>query len=350
MKYKPLIYFIIALTIFIIALLSFVSDSGRRGSVSLQNQFRLDVRDDVVCFELSANGKEKLRFMKTDADTWLLNEIIAVDPLAVTDMLTSLEKLQVRSPVALENRKQVLEQLDESGIKVKIFAKRHLVTLPGNIKLFARKKPVHKVIIGNDLSDGSGTYANTVKSEIPYVVFMPGADGAIGSFFSIEKYAWADPVVVSVEPAEIKKIVVQDFNNPDVSFQLIIEEKGFYFINNAGKKIDNELINKDKLGRFMNSFRRLRYERKLLLNDECKPDDVLSDSPFLQVTIASTSSGISDFQFFRRKKPDDGTLVSKQRNFDPNRFYLKTGECDFAIGQYYIFQPIMRPLTYFIDN
>lgn len=350
MKHKPLIYLAVALLIFILVLRTFFSDTDRQGSVNLQEQFRLTAQDNIVYFELSAHGKELMRFMMTDAGSWLLNDSVEVDPLAISDMFYVLKRLQVRGPVAFEKRQQVTDQLADTGVKVKIFVKKHWISLPGNIRLFPRKKPVHEVVVGNDLPDGTGTYAVAGKVQTPYVVYVPGQESAISSFFTININAWVDPVVISLDPAEISKLTVYDYKNPGESYQLIIDENYFYFINSAGERIDNELISEDKFRRFINAFRQLRFERKLPYDDECKPGDILSDRPFISISIQDVSGSIFEFEFFRRKRPDDGTLVSEQRKFDPNRFYLKTGECDFAIGQYYIFQPIMRPLSYFLKN
>ncbi len=349
MKNKSWLYLISALGVFAVALYTFISDHDRGGRKSLQNQFSHTAPDKVAFFELSAKGMDKMHFTRADDDTWWLNDSIVVDILAVTDMLTSLERLQVRSPVAAEIRQQVLDQLDETGVKVKLFAKRHWITLPGNIRLFARKQLLHEIIVGDDLMGGDATYVSAGKDRTPYVVYRPGKEGGISRFFTMKKHFWTDPVVISIEPADIKQIKLHFFDSPDESFQLVIDGSAFYFINDTGNKIDNALINKDKLGRFMNAFRQLRHERKFYGNDGHRPDDILSYDPFLHIAIKNTAGVETRMSFFRRKIPDDGTLVSKQRYFDPNRFYVKTEDGNYALAQYFVFQPIMRPLSYFIE-
>lgn len=350
MKRRSWIYLIIALIVFIFALRAFVSDTGRRGSAGMREHTRFSAQGDVDYFELTSRGEHTMRFSKADDNTWLLNDSFAVDPLAVEDMLTLLARMQLRSPVGYERREQVQDELDESGITVKLYAKSYWVNLPGNTGLFARKKKLHEVIIGTDLVNGFGAYVSAGKGKMPFVAYIPGTNKAIGAHFSMEKHVWADPVVISVLPAEIKRVEVLDYANSDESFQLVIDESDFYFLNNAEKKIDLELINKEKLSRFVNSFRQLRHERKMPFNDNCTPNDVLAGGPFLYVAVASVSGDVYELEFFRRKRPDDGTLVSDRRDFDPNRFYLKTGDCDYSKAQYYIFQPIMRPLSYFLNN
>lgn len=349
MKLKSWLFVLIALAVFIVALTGYMAHHNRGGSKSLHDQIRLHAPGQVTYFELSAMGEEKMRFTKHD-NNWVINDSIAVDPLAVTDMLASLQRILVRSPVALENRQKIMQQLDDTGVHVKLFAKKHWIRLPGNIRLFERMKLLYEVVVGDDVNDSDGTYLSTGRGKYPYVVYLPGQEGGISRFFSINKHAWTDPLIIRVHPANISEVKVQDFNNPGESFHLFIDEDDFSFINHNGKETDKVLINKDKLGRFIRAFGQLMHERKLPLNHNCKPDDIMPGGPFFRVTVKSTSDDSFELQFFRRKRPDDGTLVSKYRNYDPNRFYIKTGECDYAIAQYYIFQPIIRPLSYFLND
>ncbi|MDR4988988.1 MAG: hypothetical protein RG741_09155 [Bacteroidales bacterium] len=311
-------------------------------------QIRLAPEDEVAGIRLRDAEGTELWFEKDATGTWLLNGKEGVDRMAVRDMINALQRIQVRGPVSSVDREQVMESLEEFGIRVNVYAARHWVNLPGNLHLIRRKKQVSALIIGPDISERTGTYVSAVGTPLPYEAYLPGRDDGIRQFFMMDPYAWRNPEVLRLTPSEIRMVEVEFPDQPVESYRLVLEEDAFFFYDHRGEAAAAGSINTDRLERFLNAFRNVYAERLLPVAEQQKPDDRLTEHPFFILSVTNTLGEKKELHFFRRQAVDDGTLMSDKRDFDPNRFYLQVNGEDMALAQYFVFQPLMRPYSYFI--
>ncbi len=343
---KSRIYFIVALVVLSLLLYMFfvVRDSG----MSTQQDLRLSKSEDIVQVILTGPEGEKVVLEQNPDGEWLLNDTIHADHHAVNNMLNILRRMEVRIPVSMVQRQEVMEEFSKAGVKVDIYAKRHLIRLPRGVNIFPGRKHVAGYVLA-DATDMEGTYILAGRSDQPWLVHLPGLENGIRSVFSPDPHAWRSPVVISISPDRIKKIRAHFPGNPGQSFQLTIDGSDFLFIDGKGSELDPESISRVHLGRFLNAFRELYYEKLLPGSANDQPAD-LKHPMFFSLTIIDVDGTETELLFFRRNAPDDGTLISDQRDYDPNRFYLRTEQGDYALALYFIFQPVIRPLTYFLQN
>ncbi len=347
-KYKAFVFFLLAIALMSVLVYYFaIDDASKRG---LHDQLRLHATDDVVLITLIGYDGQKVMFEKHESGTWLSDDSVRIDALLVKDLLNALKRIQVRRPVSIENRQQVNDDLMMHGVRVKIHAGRHWVNLPGNIRLFARKKMIYEALIGYDIDAFDDIVISHGKGSIPYEIYLPSHNGHFSRFLSLNLDYWRDPVVVSLLPSEISRIAVRFKANVSESFDLKLFADTFLFKDHAGNLIDGALLNKPKLARFIHAFRELSYEQLITTKSGQIPDDIISDKPFMRITIEDNKGCTVELSYHHREAPNDATLVSEFSEYDPNRFYIKTMHGDFALAQYYVFQPTMRTLSYFLEN
>lgn len=343
---KPRIYFVVALVVLSLLLYMFfiVRDQG----MIMPHELRLEVSEDIVQIVLGTQDEARLALVQSPEGEWFLNDTVPADHHAVNNMLNSLRRIEVRMPVAIAQREEVMEEFSEAGVKVDIYAERYLVRLPRGLNIFPRKKLVASYIVA-DAPGMESTYIMAGSDDQPWLVHVPGTENGIRSVFSLDPNAWRSPVVISMPPERIRKITAHFPGNPGQSFQLTIDGPDFLFVDGNGTEIHPGDISRIRLGRFLNAFRELYYEKRLPVSASEQPSDLLTPM-FYSLTITDIDGVETELLFFRRKTPDDGTLISEKRDYDPNRFYLKTAHGDYALALYFIFQPVIRPLSYFLHN
>ncbi len=347
-KGKARIFFIVALSLMALVVYHFFIDyTGKQGP---HDRFRLNAGDDVVAVELIGPGAKRLMFEKHDNGEWFSNDSVRIDAWAVNDLLNALQRMQIRRPVSIAQRQQVIDDLMTHGVRVKVHAGRHWVNLPGNVRIIYRKKQIYDVLLGYDPEVFQTTIINTPSGDIPYETYLPSRDKSIESVFQLDLGFWKDPTVVNLLPSEISNISVRFPANESESFQLALLTDTFFLYDNEGNKIKPALINGNKLARFVNAFSDLSYERLVTIKPGQLPADIIAGNPFLHQKIRDSEGNHTELSYFYRKVPNDGTLVSEYREHDPNRFYLETPHGGFALAQFFVFQPTIRPLSYFMEN
>ncbi len=347
-KSKAQVFFLAALALVSFLVYQFFADGTvNRG---MHEHFRLNQTDDIILVELICFEEEKLVIQKHGPGEWFSNDSVKIDVLLVEDMLDALRRTQIRRPVPIVNRQQAIDDLTTYAVQVKAYAGRHRINLPGSVRMLPRKKLVYDVLVGFDMDVFNSKLISQNKASIPYEVHMPTGKENAGKLFTCDLNFWRDPIVVSLLPSEISNISVIFPSNPIESFALKMLPDTFLIEDKTGKKVDAVIINNRRLSRFLNAFRELTYEKYIATKPGQLPPDVLSSEPFLYQYITDTNGKTTELSYYYRKAPDDGTLVSAFREYDPNRFYLKTQHGDFALAQYYVFQPTMRPFSYFLEK
>lgn len=347
-RIKARIFFIVSLMLMSVVVYHFFLDKPDRQG--LHDEFRLEAADDVVSIELIGHEEQKLVFKQHQPGNWYLNDSVKTDALAISDLLTALQRIRIRYPVSIEQRQQVNENLMKYGVRIKLYAKRHWVNLSGNIRLLARKKKLYDVLLGHDMDAFETPIIRAFAADIPYEVYPASNDKNIGNFISLDPGFWRDPAVVRLLPSQIRNISVKFPANESESYELKLFPDTVFLKDREENIISSARINNRRLLRFVNSFRELSFEKLLIAEPGQPPSDVKSDKAFLHLRIEDIDGNLTELSYFRRKVPNDGTLVSEFRDYDPNRFYLKTGHDDFALARYFVFQPTMRPLSYFLEN
>ncbi len=317
-----------------------------------ERDFRMEHTGNIGRIEMKKPGEESVVLEKTVEGNWLLNENFHVNRSAVRDLLSTLRNQAVRLPVPMAEQAMVNRLLDEQGVKVNIYERSHWIRLPGNIHFLDRLTNTKSFYVGENTPDGESTYMRKEGADIPFAVHLPGVTGGLKDVYLVKEHVWRDPVVVDLAPDEVDRIEMTFMEDPAESFVLQNHiAEGFVLKTPEGVTLSKYQINQARAERFLNSFSGLRYERLAIDEEEQRMKDLKMDQPFLSVKIAGITGQEISLGFFRREPlPGDPMGLSAAHGYDPNRFYLQVNEGDFALAQYYVFNRIMRPLSFFLEN
>ncbi len=316
-----------------------------------ERAFSMDREEQPVCVKLKKQGQEAVILEKRTAGQWVVDANYLADDRAIEDLHAAFRFMEVRRPVPSEYRQQVMQELDEQGVRVQVYVRRHWLNFPGGVQLFPRQQLLRDYLIlpGNDAD--AGTMMRMAHTDMPYDVHLPGLPVNLHQLFIPEAAFWRTPYVADFSLAEIAEVTarVRDRQSESYTWQVDGAEELLLF-NQAGERIPQDQINTDQLAAYFHQIRRLRYERLLSGTADQPPGDLLTGEAFFTVVIHDIYGNSTKLDFFKRMAPDDGTLVPGYKSYDPNRFYLQVNEGDYALAEYVIFQPAIRPLSWFLKN
>ncbi len=348
-KMKTRLLLVLSVATLLIALFLILHHSADHGTG--ERNFRVDAGKEIIRITLSDRQGNSVRLEKTMNANWVLNDDGLANMRTVRDILSTLRQMDVRRPVSLERKDSILEHMQKEGVLVDVYAKSHLLKLPGNIRLWPARKRISSFIAGSDTRDGKATYMQLKGASLPFEVYLPGIESGISNVFTTEEHVWRDPFVRLRQSGELAEVYARFSDDQEQSWQLNIDGNAAYQMSNhRGHIIHDSLINPERISSYLDRLSYLHFERLIPSSKESPPGDLFSNQPFLELGVYDSNDNKTVLHFFYRQAPDDGTLTSDYREYDPNRFYLRVNNGDYAIAQYHVFHPVIRTFSWFLAD
>lgn len=146
-----------------------------------------------------------------DDKNWRINSAHKVDPMVGEVMLALMHNIRVRRPVAKSEAPAVVDMLKEKGVEVEVFAGEDVIK-----SYYVGGKPSENL-----------TYFMDKATEEAYVVFLPGYNSYIASFFEMEESNWRDRTIFNSSWMGIKKFELKHRGTPEEDFNLVYDKNFF---------------------------------------------------------------------------------------------------------------------------
>lgn len=346
-KVKTYGFVFLAVVLLLAGLAAFLSRNTPGG---MDRDFQLNRDFQVIRIDLQ--DKEYGVSIQKVGSQWKVNEIYQANEPSVLDLIATLRHLFVRFPVPQLSQQQVAAELAQTGILVEVYVQSYWMPFPRRGGLFPRQRKVKGIIVGEDTPDGESTYMMMQDATTPYVVQVPGLAGGLREVFLPMEHLWRDPVLINLQPHQISRVSVSWLQNPRESFVLQHEDNWFdLYVPHDEVSIDPAGLHQERLRSFVQGFTELYYEMLLTGQSLEEHHDLIIPGGFMQLEVVDQEGRPTSLTFFRKKLTQTGALLpAAERNYDPNRFYIQLPGGHFAIGQYYVFNRIMRPLSFFVIN
>jgi hypothetical protein len=304
--------------------------------------FIADKKTNSVVLERTDNG-------------WILDEKYNTNPRVIEGLLSTMHRIKVKSPVPKVGLENVLKRMASIGIKVEVYQQDYHINLFDKYKFFPYEKLSKVYYIGDITSDNLGTYMLMEDADHPYITYIPGFRGFLTPRFSPKPDDWKSHKVFRHTLSDISSIAVEFGEIPQESFKVdVTNSDGNYKLH--GLYNNNLIVTFDtlRLLNFLTSFSDLRYETRL--NNLMTPVEIdsITKTPVLyEITLVDEDKDTTRLTAYKKK-----TLSQKIKDEayyqlipdDRDRFYaLVNNDEDFVLLQYYVFDRILYPLSYYTN-
>jgi hypothetical protein len=350
MMKKNRVALIIALILLLAAAILYVTKSGttlKKGvsefaiedTASVTKLFIADKNNNEVTLERSADG------------SWKVDGKYAAHQIKVSSFLKTLADLEVRSPVALAARNNVITRMSAIAKKIEIYQVKPLINLFNKVKLFPRETLTKTYYIGDVTQDNQGTYMLMEGADEPYIVHIPGFRGFVSTRYSTVKADWRDFTVFKTPIGEIESVQVEFPLDPDQSFRMDLKDnQNITLMTYPGGQAVQAFDTLRVLG-FLSSFEDIRFESLLehLIEKEFI-DSVSASTPKTIITLTDRQGNSNQVKIFTKRSfaplySEDG---ARMEPVDLDRAYaLVNEEQDFVLIQYFVFDAVTRKLAFF---
>ena len=149
--------------------------------------------------------------LKRGTDGWIFNDKWPARPDAIENLLTTIDKIQMRFKPTEAAVPHMVETLATQGIKVEVYGKEDEL--------------LKSYYIGGATNDERGTYIILDGAEQPYVAEIPGWEGNLRFRFNMRGDDWRDRTVLKASADEIAKVSIEYPKQQNSSFRLIMGEE-----------------------------------------------------------------------------------------------------------------------------
>ncbi len=283
---------------------------------------------------------------------WSLNDSMKARPEGVELLLSTMQNLAIKAPVSKAVYNSVIKRLAGTSVKVEIYQEKPRINLFNLIKLFPHEKRTMVYYVGGATPDNMGTFMLKEGSETPFVVYIPGFRGYISARYTAFISDWRDHTIFAKKPEKIREIRVEFPQHPEESFQ--IEKFGDQRVDlkqlATGQVLDG--FDTTRVIDFINAFRDIRFELSFEDITRQHRDSILSQTPVHIVELTDTEGTSKKIKTYRRANlVQQEDLEGNLMPYDVNRLYAwLEDEKELVIIQYFVFDPITRPLSYLLGR
>jgi hypothetical protein len=342
-------YIFIAVIVLAFIALIFILTNTTNTFKRSQSDFAVNDTSNITTIFMSDKNNNTLKMTRQfPGYNWIINDKYPGQKFNINMLLETMLNLQVREPVPMAARNNMIKELSVNAVKVEIYQWVYRIDVFG-IRIFPHEKLTKVYYVGGATQNNRGTYMLMQDSPDPFITYLPGLRGFVSPrYMPIEKY-WRDYTVFKKNLDEIASVRIEFPSIPEQSFLVTNHQDRTIELVSL---IDNKRItNFDtlKVMTFLSAFRNLNFEALLNDIDQHKKDSILSSPPFTIITLTDTKGISKTIKTFHKNSGYDVTDYNgKPIPYDLDRAYALVNDGkDFTLIQFFVFDKILKPVKYF---
>jgi len=299
---------------------------------------------------MSDKNNNNLTLTRVQPGKWMVDNKYPGSKANIELLLGTMLGLQVKETVPKAAMEYVIKDLATISVKVEIYQWKYRINFLNLVRLFPHEKLTKVYYVGGPIQSNRGSYMIMEHSSVPFVVYLPGLRGFVTPIYSpIEKY-WRDYTIFKKSIQQIESVRMEFPADPANSFEIKNDANmNIRFISLADQQ---EIPGFDtlKVMNFLASFRNINFEA--LLNDiePHRKDSIIATTPYCIISLTDTSHTTQRIKTYRRgASPGEVDDLGRPAPYDMDRlFALVNDGRDFTLIQYFVFDKILRPKSFFI--
>lgn len=315
------VFFIIVIGLILLILFKSKSPFGKNNS-----SFASEPREEITKIEY-LQGAKRLNLEKS-GEAWLINGKFEARKSGMLFILMILKEMKIKSPISA----------DLFGNEI---TAKHVI--PVKVKVYEKKRLLKSFLVYKTASNAYGNIMKIKESSKPFIVYVPGYDGDIGSGFTLNELFWQPYTVFNFLPSEITSVNFENLSDTTSSFSISQKDHKYFLSGNSGKLNgwDTSLVI-----RYISYFAFVPFESWALEIKEDAKKLIEAQPPLYRITVNTTSGRKKMLTLWARSSVKDGNNVT-----DSDRLYGNTGELDeLFVMRYFDIDPLIKKRSYFFTQ
>lgn len=308
---------------------------SRKSNSSIKRELRdFAVEDTASVDRIFMVRKDNQQVTLTrQADHWKVNDRYVVRTDAIDNLLKTLNRIRVKSPVSSS-------MLDN--------AVRMLATRNTKVEVYHKKKLLKTIYVGGPTQDQMGTFMMLEGSSVPFVVDIPGFTGYLSGRFFTSETDWRSTELFKYDFADIKAISVTNEENPQASFRLESSGNNQYSLTSPGGIRIPGMLDTVGVRFYISQFEKVNFEFFADSTPQRIRDSLLASKPYRRLALEDHAGITRKVVAWRR--PANGKLNAEGNPliWDDERMWAMIDDKSWVVIQYYVFNSLFANYTNFI--
>jgi hypothetical protein len=296
-----------------------------RSPFGKDSSFASEPKEEITRIDFSEKGKSLV--LEKKGETWTINGKTEARKSGIFFILRILSEIKIKSPVS------------KGMFESEIIAKN---IIPVKVRVYEKRKVLSTFLV---YKTSSNTYGNIMKKRegsVPFIVYVPGYEGNIGSGFNLNELFWQPYTVFNLLPSEIASVKFENLSDTTSSFS--INYSGHHFVlagNSNTSEWDSSLV-----VRYISYFARVPFESWAFDIEGSEQKSIEKQQPLYRISVNTKSGARNVLTLWGMTAKGGGS-----ETIDSDRLFGKTDERDdLFIMRYFDIDPLIKKRSYFFKN
>lgn len=346
---------IISVVVLIGIVTAVVVSRGSRKATFEQNYHVEDI-DAVTKIFIADKDNTHVLLQRPAADapdtTWIIDGQYPANQYLVDLLLETLHDMRIRQQVNKNAVPQIIANISSGSVKVEVYQKKYFINwFGGKFRLFPKEKRVVTYHVGGETQDMMASFMYREGDKVPYIIHIPGFRGYLSPRFFADPIKWRSHKIVDLDIKHIDQISLQIPQMPDESFVVKRNGEGFDLVLANGQTA--AMFDTARVAQMLSSFTNLNFDEyaDIVPNNN---DSSFVGGPRTILRITDTDGNSKEIRtYIKYVNPDDLKAMpdpTMYETFDVNRLYAIIDNTDTVLIQYYAFDNILQPASYFMGS
>ncbi|MEE4198112.1 MAG: hypothetical protein V2I54_10740 [Bacteroidales bacterium] len=323
---------LIALTLFVIAAILFLTDSS--GTLNKRNiNFAVQSGEKIDRIEIYTNPEKEKLTLRREGEQWKVNDKFVVREFAITNFLQAISSIVISKPVSRAQEESVKNLLEQEGRVVEIYK---------------NNRRIRRYRVSTPQMSSTKTYMMMTGQGDPFEVRIPSFSGLVADLYKTNEGYWRDKSIFDYQPQAIQTILVKYPGKKEASFQLFNYNDGTFAVRNPYHDKYLEDFKVEKVMRYFTYFHDIEFEAIEKQVSSRKMDSIIHSPPYCEISVTDFREHKNSISIYRKAPEKTVDEFGNKLEYDFNRAYAVFNQNnELIIIQYYIFDPLLKEIDYF---
>ena len=345
---------IICIVVVLAVVAGVIALRGSRTSTFKQDYHVEDISSVTKVYISDKESNNVLLEKETADDKWIVDGKYEASQPIVDLMLQTLHDMRIRQQVNKNAAPNIIKRLAASSIKVEVYQNVYFINwFNGKVKLFPHEKLTVTYFVGFETQDQMGTHMYRKGDKDPYIIHIPGFRGFLAPRFPTNTLAWRSHRIVALDVKHLARVELQIPASPDEGFAIYREGDDFKLELAANHQTVSH-FDTARVAQMLSSFTNLNFDEYARAVPHADPAQSVSQTPRAILRITDTDGNTSEVKtYIKYDNPDDSKAMPDKElynTFDVNRLYAIVNNTDTVLIQYYVFDNILQPASFFLGE
>lgn len=335
----------------------FVAQKGSKSATFEQDYHIEDVETITKIFIADKENNHVLLQRVMDADstsdtTWTVDGIYPANKGMVRILLETLHDMRIRQQVNKNAIPQAIKQLSSRAVKCEVYQTCYRIDwFGGKLRLFPHEKLTKTYFVGHETQDMLACYMFRDGDKVPYIIHIPGFRGYLTPRFVADPVSWRSHVIVHWDITHLESVELDIPATPEESYKVSRQGDGFVF-HQAGKEINT--FDTARVAQMLSCFHNLNFDEFANRVPNSNMDTSFNAGPRAILHVTNTDGVMREVKTYLKYNNPTDSLVMRNDElyemFDLNRLYAIIDNKDTVLIQYFVFDNILQPASFFLGE